>query len=92
MERKGAIVIEMSEEDFQISEMSLPEKITTVRVQTQTELARQTICRLVDALNSATTRDALDLYLALISAKHLELGKVLSKIDDDYINFTGEDG
>lgn len=71
--------------------MNLPEKITTVRTLTQTELARKTICRLVDALNSATTRDALDLYLALISADHLALGKVLSKIDNDYINFTSED-
>lgn len=71
--------------------MSLPEKITTVRTLTQTELARKTICRLVDALNSATTRDARDLYFSLISGDHLALGRVLSKIDNDYINFTSED-
>lgn len=69
----------------------LPTIITTPRVQTQTELARKTICRLVDALNSATTRDALDLYLALIYADYLALGRALSKIDNDYIKFTSED-
>lgn len=73
------------------SGQSFLKKISTPRVLTQTELARKTLSRLCVALNSATTRDALGLYLALISADHLALGKVLSKIDDDYINFTSED-
>lgn len=62
------------------------EPITTRRIPTQYEMAQKTALRLMDSINNATTRNTLDLYLAIIGGDALEVGRIILKIDRDLLN------
>ena len=62
----------------------LPTKITTRRVKTRLELARDAVSRLRIAMICLSDRDGLDIYDAVISGDAPGLGKLILKVDNDY--------